>query len=335
MTKNVSGAASPPPPLMDFLRELYERYAPLEDGAAAAYIPELARADPEWFGICVACVDGRVFEIGSSRQPFTIQSVSKPFSYGLALEECGVDQVLTRVGVEPTGDSFNAIVLDEVSRRPYNPMVNAGAIAVTDMIRGTDPTDRLHKMLSCFRRYVGHASIHVDAATFTSERTTGHRNRGIAHLMRGLGMLEGPIDETLDLYFQQCSLLVHCRDLAVMAATLANGGVNPITDERAVSGEYVKNILSVMYTCGMYDSAGEWAYRVGLPAKSGVSGGVLAVVPGQCGIGVFSPRVDAHGNSVRGVRVCEAFSKEFALHLFDERRQSGSTLLEAALQSPD
>lgn len=320
------------PPLSLFLKELYQRYAPLAEGEVAGYIPELARADGDWFGICIACVDGRVFEVGSSRQPFTLQSVSKPFAYGLALEEWGVEHVLKRVGVEPTGDAFNAIVLDETSRRPYNPMVNAGAIAVDDLIRGQDATERLHKILDCFRRYVGHASIHVDAATFTSERTTGHRNRGIAHLMRSLGMLEGPIEDTLDLYFQQCSLLVHCRDLAVMAATLANGGVNPLTNERAVQGEYVKNILSVMYTCGMYDSAGEWAYQVGLPAKSGVSGGILAVVPGQCGIGVYSPRVDAHGNSVRGVQVCQALSEHYALHLFDDRRRSGSALLAEAVK---
>jgi glutaminase len=246
-----------PPALMDFLRDLHARYADLREGAVADYIPELAKVDPEWFGITVATVDGRVYEVGSSRQRFTIQSASKPFAYGLALEERGVDYVLGRVGVEPTGDAFNAIVLDEVSRRPYNPMVNAGAIATTDMVPGEGATERLNRLLHCFRRYVGRADIYVDLPTFTSERTTGHRNRAVAHLMRASGMMSDHFEESLDLYFQQCSILVSCRDLAVMAATLANGGLNPITGERAVPSACIKNILSVMYTCGMYDFAGE------------------------------------------------------------------------------
>lgn len=324
------------PELMGYLRELHREVSALEAGRVADYIPELARADPEWFGIAIATVDGRVFEVGASRQRFTIQSVSKPFTYGLALEEWGIDHVLSKVGVEPTGEAFNAVVLDEASRRPYNPMVNAGAIAVADLIPGRGATERLHRLLATFRRYVGHAEVPVDMPTFMSERTTGHRNRAIGHLMRGSGMLEDRIDETLDLYFQQCAVLVSCRDMAVMAATLANHGENPFTGERAVPPQFVKHILSVMYTCGMYDSAGEWAYRVGLPAKSGVSGGILAVVPGQAGIAVFSPRVDAHGTSLRGVRVCEALSARYGLHLFGDQRCSGSPLLEAAMKpGPD
>lgn len=308
------------PALAAFLKELHAKYAPLEEGEVADYIPELAKADPDWFGIVVVTVDGRVLEVGSSRQRFTIQSASKPFTYGLALEEHGTEYVLRRVGVEPTGDAFNSIVLDEKSHRPYNPMVNAGAIATTDMVSGADATERLNNLLQCFRRYVGRADIYVDLPTFTSERATGHRNRAVAHLMRAGGMMSSHFEESLDLYFQQCSLLVNCRDLAVMAATLANGGRNPVTGEQAVAPHCIKNILSVMYTCGMYDFAGEWAYNVGIPAKSGVSGGILAVVPGQMGIGVFSPRVDLHGNSVRGVRVCEDLSETLGLHLFDERR---------------
>jgi glutaminase len=150
-----------------------------------------------------------------------------------------------------------------------------------------------------------------------SERTTGHRNRAMAHLMRNFGMIDEKIDEALDLYFQQCSLLVNCRDLAVMAATLANKGINPITGEQAIEACYIKDILSVMYTCGMYNFAGEWAYKVGIPAKSGVSGGIIAVVPNQMGIGVFSPLLDERSNSIRGVKVCEELSQQFGLHLFD------------------
>ncbi len=227
-----------------------------------------------------------------------------------------VDYVLTKVGVEPTGDAFNAIVLDERSKRPYNPMVDAGAIATTSLIKGSDPTERLNRMLDMFRRYIGH-DIFLDISVFMSERTSGHRNRAMAHLMLNFGMIDEKIDQALDLYFQQCSLLVNCHDLAVMAATLANKGVNPITGERAVDSCYVKDILSVMYTCGMYNFAGEWAYTVGLPAKSGVCGGIIVIVPNQIGIAVFSPPLDERGNSVRGVKVCEELSQKFGLHLFD------------------
>jgi glutaminase len=302
-------------PLQLYLDDLYHQYLPLRDGAVADYIPELATASPSWFSICIATVDGQIFQIGDYAQQFTIQSVSKPFMYGLALQDHGRDHVLTKIGVEPTGDAFNAIVLDERSKRPYNPMVNAGAIATAGLIGGADPTERLKRVLGTFRRYAAR-EIQIDAAVFTSERTTGHRNRAIAHLMRNFDMIGPEIEATLDLYFQQCSLLVTSRDLAVMAATLANGGVNPLSGDRALPGAYVKDVLSVMHTCGMYDFSGEWAYQVGLPAKSGVGGGIMAVAPGRMGIGVFSPPLDARGNSVRGVRVCADLSERFGLHMF-------------------
>jgi glutaminase len=304
------------PSCQAFLTELYEKYRPLKTGKVANYIPELAKMDPDWFGIAIATVDGQVFSVGDTDQLFTIQSISKIFVQGMALEDHGREYFLTKVGVEPTGDAFNAIILDEQSKRPYNPMVNAGAIATTSLIKGTNPTERLNRLLEMFQRYIGH-DIFVDIATFTSERTTGDRNRAMAYLMRNFGMIDGAIEEALDLYFQQCSIMVSCSDLAVMAATLANLGINPITSERAVAATYIRDMLSVMYTCGMYNFAGEWAYRVGLPAKSGVSGGIIVVVPNQIGIAVFSPPLDDRGNSVRGVRVCEDLSDYFGLHLFD------------------
>lgn len=303
-------------PLQVYLEDLYSTYLPLREGAVANYIPELAKANPDWFSICIATVDGQVYKVGDYQQEFTIQSVSKPAMYGLALEDHGRDYVLTKVGVEPTGDAFNAIILDEQSNRPYNPMVNAGAIATAGLINGSDPAERLNRVLDMFQRYTGR-TIRMDASVFASERTTGNRNRAIAYLMLNFGMIEGQIDETLDLYFQQCSLLVNCHDLAVMAATLANNGLNPLTGERAIDAQYVKDILSVMYTCGMYDFSGEWAYRVGMPAKSGVGGGIIAIVPGRLGIGVFSPLLDARGNSVRGLKVCAELSQHFGLHVFD------------------
>ncbi len=303
-------------PLQAYLETLHHTYQPLREGAMADYIPELAKANPDWFGICIVTVDGRVYQVGNYDQEFTMQSVSKPFVYGLALEDHGRDYVLSKVGVEPSGDAFNAIVLDEQSNRPYNPMVNAGAIAIAGLIKGENPAERMNRLLELFRRYTGR-TMRLDVAVFLSERTTGDRNRAIAYLMRNFGMLAGNLEETLDLYFQQCSLLVTCHDLAVIAATLANDGLNPITHERAVDADYVQDMLSVMYTCGMYDFSGEWAYRVGLPAKSGVGGGILAVAPRKLGIGVFSPLLDTRGNSVRGVKVCTEISRHFGLHAFN------------------
>lgn len=305
-------------PIRDVLRDLHARYQPVDEGTVATYIPELAKANPDWFAISVVTVDGQAFEVGDFEQTFTIQSISKPFVFGLALGDHGREAVLKRVGVEPTGEAFNAIVLDEVSNRPFNPMVNAGAIATADLVAGTDFPDRVTRMVNMFSRYCGR-TVHIDNSVFLSERMTGHRNRAIGHLMLNFGMVGNQIDESLELYFQQCSVLVNAHDLAVMGATLANGGINPLTGELAIEHQYVKDLLSVMHSCGMYDYAGEWAYRVGIPAKSGVAGGILAVVPGRFGIGIFSPRLDAKGNSVRGIAVCQELSRRFGLHAFESR----------------
>lgn len=303
-------------PLQQFLSDLYVKYKPVTDGKVADYIPELAKVDPDLFAISVVTVDGKVIEVGDIDQLFTIQSASKPFVHGLTLEDCGRDFVLSRVGVEPTGEAFNAIILDESSGRPYNPMVNAGAIATAGLVKGDDPTAKLNRVMEMFLNYCGR-NLYVDMSVYTSERTTGHRNRAIAHLMLNFGMVDQALDDMLDLYFKQCSVMINCHDLAVMGATLANNGRNPMTQVQAIDSEYIKDVLSVMYTCGMYDYSGEWAYRVGLPAKSGVGGGIVAVVPKLLGIGVFSPRLDSRGNSVRGVKVCEELSRHFGFHSFD------------------
>ncbi|MDB5325844.1 MAG: glutaminase, partial [Phycisphaerales bacterium] len=211
---------------------------------------------------------------------------------------------------------FNSLIkLDEKSNRPHNPMINAGAIATASLIHGDDPTDRLKKTLAAFNAFAGR-ELNVDMSVFVSERSTGHRNRAIAHLMLNFGMIDPDIDTALDLYFQQCSILVNAHDLAVTAATLANDGINPLTKQRAIKSEYIRDVLSLMYTCGMYDYAGEWAYTVGLPAKSGVGGGIMAVVPGKMGIAIFSPPLDSRGNSVRGIKVCQAMSADLGLHMF-------------------
>lgn len=312
-------------PVQAYLEALLERFRPLRDGEVATYIPELAKVEADGFGIVVATVDGQVYEVGDSRVPFTIQSVSKPLAYGVALEDQGAARVAQAVGVEPSGEAFNSISLEPGTGRPLNPMINAGAIAVASLVGGSTPAARLERLLAAFSAYAGRP-LRVDEAVFASERDTGHRNRAIGHLLRNAGILDGDPEPALELYFRQCSVQVTCRDLALMAATLAGGGVNPVSGERAVAAEQVPSILSVMATCGIYDFSGEWVYRVGLPAKSGVGGGILAVLPGQLGIGVYSPRLDARGNSVRGVAVCAALSAELGLHFLRPPRPALATV---------
>jgi glutaminase len=308
--------SSPSSPVLDYLNALHADYSPLTEGQVATYIPELARANPDWFGICLATTSGAVYEVGDSRQPFTIQSISKPFVYGLALEDNGRTPVLQKVGVEPTGDAFNSISLDPGTGRPRNPMINAGAIASAGLIAGKTVKTRLRRVLDTLGTYAGR-ELALDDTVYRSESETGHRNRAIGYMLRNFDVLDGDPTPVVELYFQQCSISVTCRDLGLMAATLANRGLNPVTRKQAIRGEYVESVLSVMGSCGMYDYAGEWIYKVGMPAKSGVAGGVIAVLPGQLGVGVFSPRLDPHGNSVRGIRVCQDLARHLDLHVFN------------------
>ena len=300
-------------PVAAYLDALLARHADVEAGDVARYIPELAVVDPSQFGICLATVDGAVYEAGDTRAPFSIQSMSKPLTYGIALERLGEDLVRSCVGVEPSGEAFNEISLAPQTGAPLNPMINAGAIACAGLV-AADAEDPSDLILGTYSLYAGR-SLEIDEAVYRSELETGHRNRAIAHLLRNFDVIADDPDKALDLYFRQCSVSVDCCDLAMIAATLANGGVNPRSGERAVREDVVRGVLSVMATCGMYDSAGEWLISVGLPAKSGVSGGVLAVLPGRLGIGVFSPRLDSRGNSVRGIAVCKDLSHDLGLHL--------------------
>ena len=312
-------------PVEDYLTELHDRVSALTGGKPADYIPELGKVEPSLFGIAIATTDGEVYGVGDTQHPFTIQSVSKPFMYGYALNRYGREAVLKHVGVEPTGEAFNSIVLDEVANRPFNPMVNAGAIAVAELMDGASQEQRTANMLALFGDLAGRP-LGIDEAVFRSEEATGHRNRAIAYMMLNTGMIKRDSNDVLDLYFRQCSVNVTTRDLAIMAATLANDGTNPITGKKVFQAEYVRDVLSVMNSCGMYDYAGEWAYEVGMPAKSGVSGCIIAVIPGQIGIGVFAPPIDSHGNSLRGIRVCQEISKEFELHASNNRTNVRSVI---------
>ena len=319
----------PPFPVQQYLEELHARFLRLTSGNVATYIPELARADPARFGICIAAVDGHVYEVGHTRHGFTIQSISKAITYGMALEDNGIEAMLRKIDVEPSGEAFNSISLHPVSGRPRNPMINAGAIATCGMIKGNDFAARWERLMRVFARYIGREPT-VDERVFRSERETGHRNRALAHLMYGFGILEERPEDVLDLYFRQCSIDVTCRDLALIGACLANAGVNPVSGIAALHREYVPRVLSVMSSCGMYDASGAWLYKVGMPAKSGVGGGIVAVLPGQIGIGVYSPALDDQGNSVRGVAVCEAISRDFNLHLFKPIRTTSSAVIRAS-----
>jgi glutaminase len=312
-------------PIDRYLAALHERVGANEDGEIATYIPELAKVDPDLFGVAIATVDGRVYSVGDALTPFTIQSISKTFVYGYTLAEYGREFVLSRIGVEPTGEAFNSIVLDEVHNRPFNPMVNAGAMAAAELIKGETPEARISAMLGVLSRYAGR-SLHVDDAVHRSEQATGHRNRAIAYMMLNSGMIHTAPETILDIYFRQCAVRVTAVDLAIMAATLANDGVNPRTGETALDRDYIQDVLTVMNSCGMYNYAGQWSYEIGMPAKSGVSGGIIAVIPGQIGIGVFSPRLDAHGHSVRGVAVCREISETFGLHIFRNHTNSGAVI---------
>ncbi len=312
-------------PIQDYLERLHRQLAPVAEGRVASYIPELAKADPAGFGIAIATVDGRIYQVGHSDQKFTLQSISKPLVYGVALEDQGMDRVRQAIGVEPSGEAFNSISLEANTGRPLNPMINAGAIATSSLVRGSTREARLARVMGAMAAYAGRR-LDIDEAVYESERSTGHRNRAIGHLLRNYDIVADDPEEALDLYFRQCSVRVDCRDLVLVAATLANGGINPVTRTPAVSAEFVGPILSVMTTCGVYDFTGEWIYRVGLPAKSGVGGGIVAVLPGQLGIAVYSPLLDERGNSVRGLKACEAISRDFGLHFLQPPRASVSTV---------
>ena len=312
-------------PIQFYLENLHRQLAGMTAGDVASYIPELTKADPNWFGICLVTVDGMAYSVGDSQQLFTIQSISKPFVYATALADLGPKFVSSRVGVEPSGDAFNSISLDPQTGAPLNPMINAGAIASAGLVAGPTAEDQWQRIAASLGAFMGR-DVSVDESVYRSESETGFRNRAIAWMLKNFGIIDGEPMPVLENYFRQCSVLVDCRDLAFMAATLANGGVHPLTHKRALPAQHVERVLSVMATCGMYDYAGSWLYEVGMPAKSGVGGGIIAVLPGRFGIGVFSPPLDAKGNSVRGIEACKRFSQDFHLHVFNSTNKPSMAL---------
>ncbi|MDP3970035.1 MAG: glutaminase [Nocardioides sp.] len=305
-------------PIPDYLAEVLETCGANDEGVLADYIPPLAEADPDRLALALGTLDGEVYAVGDADLEFTIQSISKPFVYALALADHGLEAVLEKVDVEPSGEAFNEVSLEADSGRPLNPMINAGALTTHTLVGAPDLDEeaRFERILAGLSAFAGR-DLAVDEEIWQAELEVAHRNHAIAYMLRGHGVFALDPREVVRGYIRQCAVLVTVKDLAAMAATLANGGVQPFTGERIVSREVGRQVLSVMATSGMYDSAGDWLSTVGIPAKSGVSGGLIGALPGQVGIATFSPRLDEHGTSTRGVRICERLSSDMGMHLME------------------
>jgi glutaminase len=317
------------PWLQAMIEELHSKYYENFNGEIANYIPELGKASPNDFGISVVTADGRIHQAGDYDKPFTIQSISKPITYGIAMELYGAEKMAKHVGVEPSGEAYNSIELEKGTNRAYNPMINSGAITTTALLYNYYGDEAFDRLLNRFSAAAGR-QLELDQAVYESESRTGHRNRAIGHLLLNFGMVPEKIEAALDLYFKQCSILVTSTDLAIMGATLANLGNNPVTGQEVFDIDSVKDMLSIMFSCGMYDYSGQWAYNVGVPAKSGVAGGIMAVVNRQLSIASYSPPLDVRGNSCRGINVCVDLASELGLHTFDCMNE-GSSYLKALL----
>ena len=302
--------------LLETLVEKNKKYG--NDGQLASYIPALLEANPNDLGVAIVDIEGRKYYAGQCEKNFTIQSISKVVSLILALGDNGRTNVFKRVDVEPTGDGFNSIVNLETKdkKRPYNPMINAGAIATTSLIYGEDGEDKLERIIKFMRKATNNPNISINEEVYVSERRTGDRNRALAYFMKSNGMLQGDVEEILELYFRQCSIEANAIDLAMFGSVLANDGVTPWNGERLMSRETCRIVKTIMVTCGMYDASGEFAVHIGIPAKSGVGGGILATVPRRMGIGVYGPALDKKGNSLAGIHVLKDLSEELDLSIF-------------------
>ncbi|MFZ5965975.1 MAG: glutaminase A [Bacillota bacterium] len=287
-------------------------------GKVATYIPELKNANADALGIVVADIDGNVYKAGDYETKFTIQSASKPITLMLALMDYGKDYVFEKVGMEPTGDPFNSMrKLETINpSRPLNPMINAGAIAVASLIKGKDNNEKMNRILDLFRKISKNPDLTINESVYLSEKKTGDRNRSMAYFLRDVGVIEGDVEDILDLYFMQCSIEVTCLDIAYMGMFLANQGKIQGRNEQLIPKHITQIAKTFMVTCGMYDASGEFAIQVGIPAKSGVGGGIMCSVPNRMGIGVVGPALDKKGNSIAGVKVLEGLSKELDLSIF-------------------
>ena len=287
-------------------------------GHTATYIPELACRNPDQLGIYMISKDGSVSHSGDSFQQFTMQSVVKPMILLLALMDSGMDRVRELVGVEATGKPFDTFNYSDqaLTGAHINPMVNTGAIALCTLIKGSSYAEKFHRLLTLTRVLSDNPLLDIDHAVYRSEKATGNKNRALAYMLKAYGMVHDPVEDVLDCYFRACSISVNCRDLANIAFVLANRGKDINTEERLFPRRYATYVNAIMTTCGMYDGSGEFALNVGVPAKSGVGGGIMAVVPTDMGIGIFAPALDSKGNSLAGIQMLERMSKRMYLSIF-------------------
>lgn len=346
-------------PIPDYLQKVLENARANEDGAPAGYIDTLANADTSRMAVALATVDGKVYSAGDDEVEFSIQvsacrylslymiscnicfsllqydrtdhthpqSISKAFVYAIAIEDAGLSQVLSKIGVEPSGEKFNQLSLEKKTNRPMNPMINAGAITAHSLVVSPDATveQRTNRILGALSKLAGR-QLHVDEEVYEAELRDADRNMAIGYMLKAAGIISCDPRVVVKGYIRQCAINVNVSDLAIMAATLCNGGVHPVTGSRIIPQLSVRQVLSVMTTCGMYDAAGDWVSRVGFPAKSGVAGAIIGTLPGQVGIAVFSPRLDEKGNSVRGVIMCEQLSSDMGLHMMDVSQLGRATV---------
>ncbi|MPW44009.1 glutaminase [Acinetobacter guerrae] len=313
-------------PLPDYLEHVLDECDGDDSGHLADYIPELANANPDRLALAMSTVDGEIYSVGDDEIEFTIQSMSKPFTYAYVLQQLGIDEVLQKVGVEPSGEAFNEISLG-TDRRPKNPMINSGAITTHSLIPIKEGVDSA-EILRLFMSELAGRELRFDESVYQSEIKTAYRNLSIGYMLRTVGILETDPVDIVNGYIRQCSILVTVKDLVRMGSVLANGGVDSKTGKRLLNRSVVRQVLSVMMSCGMYDAAGDWLTTVGIPAKSGVAGGILGVLPGQVSIAAFSPKLDEHGNSVRGIDVMERLSRDMGLHLM-EGTPSAQTIVQS------
>ena len=307
------------------INSIYSKTHSNNGGNVADYIPQLARVDPDQYGISVCTVDGQRFSIGDTKVDFSVQSCCKPINYGIVLEDIGSDTVHRYVGREPSGQSFNELLLNKEGK-PHNPLINSGAIMTTSLIKNNlSSAERYEYITKKWEDLSGNIyKIGFNNSVYLSEKNTADRNFALAYFMKErndkkkIGFPDNiNIKETLELYFQCCSIEVNCEIMSVVASTLANNGINPLTGKRIWSSDTVKSILSIMMTCGMYDYSGEFAFKIGIPAKSGVAGAIMIVIPNVMGICTWSPKLDEIGNSFRGIEFCKIFGETFNFHIFD------------------
>lgn len=300
------------------LKRVYHQYKSLQNGKNADYIPELAKVNPRYFGIAIVTVDGQITTMGDADIPFAIESISKPFVYALALQENGEKLLTDKIGLNATGHGFNSIIaIEEKSDHLQNPLVNAGAIQVTGFIKGKNSAEKWQKVLAFFKT-LSDGKPYLGEPIYRSEVESNQRNRGIVELLNAYGLMSTDPQDALDRYTKACSIMVTAKQLALMGATLANKGVHPLSHQSLIAPLYVRDVLSQMTINGLYENSGTWWWTVGLPAKSGVGGGILAIVPGKMAIAVFSPPLDAAGNSVRAQAVIRDLAQQWKLHIFDQ-----------------